>query len=187
MPIAPPAPVTSSTTTGWPSEAVIGSARMWHSVSSGPPAENGTMIVTGLVGNACALAANGWVITGTLAMKVRRRIVTSRVARTLTGSAGTVYTSGNSTRELAHDVEVQCVRHSQDDEGLGAGRPRAAVAGRQAGARPRPARDAGAHRRDRGVRHRHRDHQARPAGDHRRRRAGQQRLHAGPRIHGTDR
>src|SRR5262245_32382568 len=80
MPIAPPAPVTSSITTGWPSEACIGSARIRHSVSSGPPAENGTMIVTGLDGNACAFAANGWAIAGALAilMKVRRRIVTSR-------------------------------------------------------------------------------------------------------------
>src|SRR5438034_1309789 len=51
MPIAPPAPVTSSITTGWPSEAVMGSARMRHSVSSGPPAENGTMIVTAWAGS----------------------------------------------------------------------------------------------------------------------------------------
>src|SRR5215813_11591075 len=81
MPIAPPAPVTSSITTGWPSAACIGSARMRHSVSSGPPAENGTMMVTGLVGKACALASEGQAIAGRVATcsKARRLIVASRL------------------------------------------------------------------------------------------------------------
>src|SRR5262245_57853646 len=79
MPIAPPAPVTSSITTLWPRAACMGSARMRHRVSSGPPAENGTMIVTGLVGKVCARAAAGQAIAGMVAIcsKARRRIVAS--------------------------------------------------------------------------------------------------------------
>src|SRR5499426_382056 len=85
MPIAPPAPVTSSITTGWPRAACIGSARMRHKVSSGPPAENGTMMVTGLVGKACALASVGQAIAGRVATcsKARRRIVASVLRRVL--------------------------------------------------------------------------------------------------------
>ena len=79
MPIAPPAPVTSSITTDWPSVPCICSARMRHSVSRGPPAEKGTMIVTGLVGKACALAPTGQAIAGRVASRsnARRRIVAS--------------------------------------------------------------------------------------------------------------
>jgi hypothetical protein len=43
----PPAPVTFSITTVWPSDPFIASARMRASVSVGPPAGNGTTIVTG--------------------------------------------------------------------------------------------------------------------------------------------
>src|SRR5262249_4640115 len=59
----------------------MGSARMRHSVSSGPPAENGTMMVTGLVGNACARVVAGQTIAGRVAIcsKARRRIVASRL------------------------------------------------------------------------------------------------------------
>src|SRR5947207_13523424 len=79
MPIAPPAPVTASITTDWPSEDCMGSDRMRHRVSRGPPAEKGTMIVTGLVGKACAFAAVGQAIAGMLAIlrRARRRIVAS--------------------------------------------------------------------------------------------------------------
>ncbi len=79
MPIAPPAPVTSSITTDWPSVPCICSARMRHKVSSGPPAEKGTMIVTGLVGKTCAFASPGQAIAGMVAIrsKERRRIVAS--------------------------------------------------------------------------------------------------------------
>jgi hypothetical protein len=41
----PPAPVTFSMTTGWPSEVLMRSATMRASVSTGPPAANGTTIV----------------------------------------------------------------------------------------------------------------------------------------------
>jgi hypothetical protein len=42
-----PAPVTFSTTIGWPSEARMPSPRIRPSVSVGPPAGNGTIIVMG--------------------------------------------------------------------------------------------------------------------------------------------
>src|SRR5262245_27816717 len=82
MPIEPPAPVTASTTTDWPSEACMGSARMRHKVSSGPPAENGRMTVTGLDGKACAFADAGQPMAGMLAIlrRARRRIVASTKA-----------------------------------------------------------------------------------------------------------
>src|SRR6478609_2355933 len=44
-PMLPPAPVTFSMTTGWPSEVLMRSATMRASVSTGPPAANGTTIV----------------------------------------------------------------------------------------------------------------------------------------------
>ena len=43
----PPAPLTFSMTTGWPSAPRIRSAMTRASVSVGPPAGNGTTIVTG--------------------------------------------------------------------------------------------------------------------------------------------
>jgi hypothetical protein len=46
----PPAPPTFSTTTCWPSARVIDSASTRATVSLGPPAANGTIIVTGRVG-----------------------------------------------------------------------------------------------------------------------------------------
>jgi hypothetical protein len=46
----PPAPPTVSMTSGWPSATRIGSAKSRASVSTGPPAGNGTMIVIGRVG-----------------------------------------------------------------------------------------------------------------------------------------
>ena len=42
-----PAPVTFSTITVWPSDVRMRSANMRASVSFGPPAGNGTMMVTG--------------------------------------------------------------------------------------------------------------------------------------------
>ena len=78
----------------------------------------------------------------------------------------------------------QRISHSEDDEGVGARRSRAASPRREAGAGARLGRGAGADRRHRGVRDRHRDHQARPAGDRRWRLAVQPWLHAGPRIYG---
>src|SRR3954469_11062838 len=53
----PPAPVTFSTTTVWPRLLVMRSAMMRPMVSVGPPAEKGTTIVIGFVGNFCAEAA----------------------------------------------------------------------------------------------------------------------------------
>src|ERR1700694_1342921 len=53
----PPAPVTFSTTTVCPRLFVIRSAMIRAIVSVGPPAENGTTIVTGRVGKFCANAA----------------------------------------------------------------------------------------------------------------------------------
>src|SRR5205085_3845082 len=50
----PPAPVTFSTTTVCPRLFVIRSAMIRAIVSVGPPAENGTTIVTGRVGKFCA-------------------------------------------------------------------------------------------------------------------------------------
>jgi hypothetical protein len=47
MPIEPPAPLTLSTITGTPSDARIGSLKMRASTSTGPPAGNGTTMVTG--------------------------------------------------------------------------------------------------------------------------------------------
>src|SRR5262249_5958713 len=51
-----PAPVTFSTITFWPSEVRMRSERMRASVSVGPPAGNGTMMVTGREGEACPCA-----------------------------------------------------------------------------------------------------------------------------------
>src|SRR5918995_1784111 len=48
--MVPPAPVTFSTTTGWPRSRDMPSAAMRVITSVGPPAEKGTMIVTGLFG-----------------------------------------------------------------------------------------------------------------------------------------
>jgi hypothetical protein len=45
-----PAPVTFSMTMGWPSEARMPSLKILPSVSVGPPAGNGTIIVIGCVG-----------------------------------------------------------------------------------------------------------------------------------------
>src|SRR2546423_8903068 len=53
----PPAPVTFSTTTVCPRLFVIRSAMMRAIVSVGPPAENGTTIVTGRAGKFCAHTA----------------------------------------------------------------------------------------------------------------------------------
>src|SRR6266850_3573736 len=50
----PPAPVTFSTTTVWPRLFVIRSAMIRPIASVGPPAENGTTIVTGRAGKFCA-------------------------------------------------------------------------------------------------------------------------------------
>src|SRR5215208_4811731 len=57
MPILPLAPVTFSTTTDWPSTALIRSTRMRATVSFGPPGANGTTIVIGREGYGCAAAA----------------------------------------------------------------------------------------------------------------------------------
>jgi hypothetical protein len=58
--IVPPAPGTFSTTIVWPSALPIDAASDRATVSVGPPAANGTYIVTGFVGNCCAeaVAAN---------------------------------------------------------------------------------------------------------------------------------
>src|SRR5216684_2665369 len=53
----PPAPVTFSTTTVWPRPLVMRSAMMRAMVSVGPPAENGTTMLSGRVGKFCAPAA----------------------------------------------------------------------------------------------------------------------------------
>src|SRR5690349_12690673 len=52
----PPAPVTFSTMTGWPSVTFICSARMRPMVSGGPPGLVGAMSVMGWVGKVCASA-----------------------------------------------------------------------------------------------------------------------------------
>src|SRR6185295_2210107 len=57
-PMVPPAPVVLSTTTVWPIALVMRAAMMRAIVSVGPPAENGTTIVTGLAGKPCAEAAS---------------------------------------------------------------------------------------------------------------------------------
>jgi hypothetical protein len=46
-PMLAPAPVTFSIRTGWPSDIRMRSERIRASVSVGPPAGNGTMMVTG--------------------------------------------------------------------------------------------------------------------------------------------
>ena len=49
-----PAPVIFSMTTDWPSDVRMRSPRMRASVSVGPPAGNGTIIVIGRDGKVCA-------------------------------------------------------------------------------------------------------------------------------------
>src|SRR5262249_27309547 len=51
-----PAPVTFSTMMGWPSDIRMPSLKTRPSVSVGPPAGNGTIIVMGCVGYSCARA-----------------------------------------------------------------------------------------------------------------------------------
>src|SRR5436190_18840557 len=55
-PMLAPAPVTLSMITGWPSDTRMRSERMRASVSVGPPAGNGTMMVSGRDGKGSALA-----------------------------------------------------------------------------------------------------------------------------------
>src|SRR5262245_40088297 len=55
--MVPDAPVTFSMTTAWPSDLRIASLRVRARVSTGPPAPNGTIRVTGCDGNGCATAA----------------------------------------------------------------------------------------------------------------------------------
>ena len=55
--MVPDAPVTFSMMTGCPSDFRIGSLRVRASVSTGPPAPNGTIRVTGWDGYGCAAAA----------------------------------------------------------------------------------------------------------------------------------
>src|SRR6266511_1743560 len=55
----PPAPLTFSTITDWPSSLRNPSATTRAITSDDPPAPNGTTIVTGLVGQSCARAASG--------------------------------------------------------------------------------------------------------------------------------
>ena len=50
MPVVPPAPATFSTTNCWPSALEKYSPVMRAITSVGPPAANGTMMVTGRVG-----------------------------------------------------------------------------------------------------------------------------------------
>src|SRR5262249_44935397 len=52
----PPAPATFSTTTCWPRMSLKRAARMRPSVSTGPPAAQGTTMVTARLGQSCALA-----------------------------------------------------------------------------------------------------------------------------------
>ena len=54
--MVPDAPVMFSMTTFWPSERAMRSPITRAMVSVGPPAEYGTIIVTGRVGNVCAAA-----------------------------------------------------------------------------------------------------------------------------------
>ena len=54
--MVPPAPPTFSTITGWPSDVFIRSETTRATMSVMPPAANGTMTVTGLVGKPCACA-----------------------------------------------------------------------------------------------------------------------------------
>ena len=49
-PIEPAAPATFSTTKDWPSDSFMRSASIRASVSAGPPAANGTTMVTGFDG-----------------------------------------------------------------------------------------------------------------------------------------
>src|SRR5215469_18113899 len=57
--MVPPAPVTFSTMTGWPSELFIRSANTRPIVSVTPPTANGTTIMMGRDGYVCALAMRG--------------------------------------------------------------------------------------------------------------------------------
>ena len=57
VPTMPPELARFSTTTGWPSDFAMESARWRATTSVGPPAENGTMSVTGRCGNSWANAA----------------------------------------------------------------------------------------------------------------------------------
>src|SRR5262245_32536552 len=54
-----PAPGTFSTITGWPMSSDSRAAMMRAEVSTGPPAANGTTMVTGRLGPSCACAATG--------------------------------------------------------------------------------------------------------------------------------
>src|SRR6266849_7073656 len=60
-PMLAPAPVTFSITTGWPSDIRMRSERMRASVSVGPPAGNGTIMVTG--------RDEGWALAPQLAVR----------------------------------------------------------------------------------------------------------------------
>ena len=78
--MVPPAPVTFSTTTGWPRSFAMPSATMREITSVGPPAENGTTIVTGRLGKGCcarraagAASASG-MAAAAAASKLRRCI-----------------------------------------------------------------------------------------------------------------
>src|SRR5260370_42176867 len=116
----------------------------------GPSAEKGKMIVTGMIGKACAFAPTGQAITGRVAIrsKERRRIVASNSSglccatqrasvntgigvESWQGSGATVdaraglalYSTTVFPGELVHGIADQRVHDSQDHEGLGAGRP----------------------------------------------------------------
>src|SRR5712671_6004336 len=54
--MVPDAPVTFSMMTGWPSDVRMASLRLRARVSTGPPAPNGTIRVTGCDGNGCPTA-----------------------------------------------------------------------------------------------------------------------------------
>src|SRR4051794_21706489 len=73
----PPAPPTFSITTCWPRTSPMRWARMRPSVSCGPPAANGMIMVTGRLGKSCARATGRPAMTvsakavGAMAMKRR--------------------------------------------------------------------------------------------------------------------
>src|SRR4029079_12142138 len=76
----PPAPSVLSISTGWPRGFLMRSPMMRARVSVGPPAENGTKIVTGLDGYVCAVPMLGATRAASTGMTYSRFMFSSSVA-----------------------------------------------------------------------------------------------------------
>src|SRR5262245_39881980 len=85
-----PAPGTFSTITGWPTSSDSRAAMMRAEVSTGPPAANGTTMVTGRVGQSCARAATGLVsaMASAAAISFRMMVLRNCADRSFHADAG---------------------------------------------------------------------------------------------------